>query len=211
MPTLFAFTDPHGKTRNAEAIVEALQERGVDGVLASGDLTYFGSVEQQFCSRLQGLNRPIYCIPGNHEDDERFRELRMWHSFWVDVSYKVVDAGSFLVGGIPGSEESWWPDLRVDQDLLEQTVALLTPAKRGKPFILLVHIPPSGCGLDGTKYPTPDAGGNATAGEVIKRLKPDLVITGHYHQHFGETGQLDGILIENPGPTGSFLEAVRVS
>lgn len=206
MTTIYAFTDPHGKTRHAEAIVAALQGADVDGIVASGDLTYFGSVQQHFCEKLQELNRPIYSIPGNHEDDERFRELRMWHPFWVDVSYKVVDAGSFLIGGIPGSSSEWWPDRKVDGDLVNQAVAILTPPHRKKPFVLLVHIPPSGCGIDGTKKLTPDAGGNATAREVIRILKPDLVVTGHYHQHFGESGQLDGIPVRNPGPDGSFLE-----
>lgn len=205
MVTIFAFTDPHGKTRAAEAIVQALDGREVDGVVASGDLTYFDQIEPGFGSNLFKLNRPIYAIPGNHESDDRMSDLRRFDPFWVDVSYKVVDVGKFLVAGIPGSNE-WWPDLKCDMDLARHMAAIIKPARRDKPFVILVHIPPSGCGIDGTKKMTPDAGGNATAREVIKILKPDLVVTGHYHQHFGERGHVDGIPVYNPGPTGSFIE-----
>lgn len=203
--TVFAFTDPHGKTRHAEAVILALETRDVDGIVASGDLTYFGMMEPKFCEKLKSLNRPIYCIPGNHESDEQMQELKLWNKFWIDVSYRIVDAGAFLIGGIPGTSE-WWADRKVDWEVVSQTVLLLDPPHRDKPFILLVHISPSGCGIDGIRHGSPDSGGSATAREVILRLKPDLVVTGHYHQDFGQMGYLSGIQIQNPGPNGSFID-----
>jgi len=98
-PHLFA--DPHGRLRGVPTL-ECLQRvlghalarrRGTDAVLCTGDIVNDEPEGYAHFARLLGeLGKPVYCIPGNHDDPARLRAALARPPFQVGGH---VDLGSW--------------------------------------------------------------------------------------------------------------------
>lgn len=207
MARILAFTDPHGEVKNAEKFRDLARSEKPNLLLCSGDLTLFGGHDPDFFKILSEIGRPIYFIPGNHDDAETVSRLVSTYSFLKDLSYRVMEDSGLCVGGLPGNDLAFWPGESSKDDGTRSMVReLMAPAIAGKTFILLAHYPPSGCGaVDGEAHPTPDSGGNALTRLIVEDLRPKLVLVGHYHQCFGQSDFVGSSRIVNPGPSGSII------
>lgn len=202
---VLAFTDPHGDVRNARNIVETAVRERPDLIVCAGDFSLFGNNWRGLFQELSRANRKIFLVGGNHESDALMGSLVREYPFLIDVAYTTAEENGVLVGGIPGYDRDFWPSRSVDDDVVAMIRDLWLERNRPKPFVFLTHYPPAGA-VDGLSAPTPDAGGSATVASAIMAIKPDLVVTGHYHQEFGSWGHILESWVVNPGPSGHILK-----
>lgn len=201
---ILSFTDPHGSVRHAHEIVALCKQESPDIIVCSGDFSRFEDDWMWFVGTISVLKKKVFLVGGNHESDRLMKEVVSAYPFLVDVAYRTVEENGILIGGLPGYDQGFWPSGKVDLAAVALSEELWGRRDRSKPFVFLTHFPPAGA-VDGRRYPTPDAGGSATISSIVKSVNPDLVVTGHYHQEFGRNGFVDGVKIENPGPSGKIL------
>ena len=208
MTRLLAFTDPHGEIDAARAVAKLDQLEKPDLIVCSGDLTFFGHRHALFFQTLSSIGKPIYFIPGNHEDAKTAAEIAKEWPFMIDVSWRVVEEVDLLITGVPGNDLAFWPGRsKGEEDAVEIMRNIVQIQNGADRLVFLAHYPPTGCQMvDGSRNPTPDAGGSATVRKITEKIHPSLVVTGHYHSCFNCEDRLDGIRILNPGPTGKILE-----
>jgi len=207
---VLAFTDPHGDVQDARQILELAARERPDMIVCSGDFSVFGNMWRPFLEALRGLERKIYVIGGNHEADGLMYALAQEYPYLADVAYTTLEENGILVGGVPGYDRDFWPSKKADDDVIAMARDLWGRGLRAKPFVFLTHFPPAGA-VDGLSHPTPDSGGSATVAAIVRMLKPDLVVTGHYHQEFGHVGWVGSAWVVNPGPSGAMLSVSRAS
>lgn len=201
---VLAFTDPHGATEAADAVIELAKKERPDLVVCSGDISYFNQRYERMCRRLADLGCLIYWVSGNHDAGmEDLVGAEFPHM--KDVSFLSIDLKNVSIGGVPGSEK-FWPDTHWDDDLVSLALRTYGRLDRSKPFILLSHFPPRGASIDGRSGGSPDAGGSQTVREIIDVLQPDLVVSGHYHSDFRRECRIGKVRCVNPGAMGSVYE-----
>jgi Icc-related predicted phosphoesterase len=206
---VLAFTDPHGDVGDARKVVEMAAQERPDIIVCSGDFSLFGNNWRGLFQELSRMKRNIYLVGGNHEADGLMRLLTREYPFFMDTDYTTLEENGILVGGIPGYDRDFWPSRAVNEEVVAMAHHIWNKRDHSKPFVFLTHYPPSGA-VDGLLNTPPDAGGSTTVASVIRSIKPDLVITGHYHEDFGCCGRLTESWIVNPGPSGRILLIDRI-
>lgn len=205
MTRLLAFTDPHGSLVAAHQIVALARREQPDLIVCAGDYSEFGTHFDGFFSLLRELGREILYVNGNHEDESTDTRVRASYPFLRPLEGKVLELAGLRLAGLPATTE-FWPGAGLDQDRLEQTLLELSLAPPGPgPLVVLSHFPPQGSPLTGTRFLTPDSGGSPLVRRIVERLKPALVISGHYHQDFGREADFLGGRLVNPGPEGRII------
>lgn len=154
-----------------------------DAVVATGDLTNDGSVEEyeRLAELLAPLPMPIYLVVGNHDDQRALRTVFTNHAHLVgengflqyavddfDVRLVVLDT---TVPGEPGGQ------------LCAQRLQWLdrTLAESGRPTIIAQHHPPFSSGIsimDHMGLAEPEA----EAVIVARHSHVQCVISGHFHR-----------------------------
>ncbi len=169
--------------QSALAHVEAIEPK-VDVVLGTGDLVDAGGLEeyQLLASLLKACTRPLYLIPGNHDERELMREVLREHghdylpesgflNYCVDLGELRLVALDTLVPGEPGGllceQRLAWLDERLGED--------------DKPTIVMQHHPPFATGL--SQMDGMGLSGSAEE-EAILRKHPHVerVLCGHIHR-----------------------------
>jgi Icc-related predicted phosphoesterase len=207
---ILAFTDPHGDVEDARRILDLASRERPDMIVCAGDFSLFGNNWRAFLEALRGLERKVYVVGGNHEADGLMYALAQEYPYLVDVAFTTLEENGILVGGLPGYDRDFWPSKKQDPDVVAMARDIWGKGLRAKPFVFLSHYPPAGA-VDGLAIPTPDAGGSATVAAIVRALEPDLVVTGHYHQDFGNMGWVGDVRVVNPGPSGAVLPVWRAS
>lgn len=110
-----------------------------DLVLATGDLTHDGTPQayQRFFELMKRFNRPVYCLPGNH--DEATTLANMADSDYCSTPGHIQRGQwqfIFLDSTIPGSEHA-----RLDADTLEQLDRQLRASPELHTLVCLHHQP----------------------------------------------------------------------
>ena len=205
MTKLLAFTDPHGEEPALKAILELARLQRPDVLVCSGDLTYCGEKYEAFVSGLGQLKQPVYFVTGNHESDRVAADISALFPYMENVGDRWVEAAGIQILGVPGSDR-YWPGAPPDRGLLERCLAVGSSLDRKKPLVLLGHYPPWKSAIAGMTHFSPDSGGSKVMLEIVAAIKPDLMITGHYHQDFGREDRLGPTRLINPGPNGRIIE-----
>lgn len=210
MARLLAFTDPHGSLVAAQRILELARREKPDLIICTGDYSEFGMRFDGFFAVLADLGREILYVNGNHEDGATDKRVRASYPFLRSVEGQVLSQAGLRLAGLPATPE-FWPGSRLDTDRLEQTLLELSLAPPGPgPLVVLSHYPPQGSAIAGMRYLTPDSGGSLLVRPIVERLKPALVISGHYHQDFGREAEFQGMRLVNPGPEGRIINCPDV-
>ena len=154
-----------------------------DAVVATGDLTDHGSVEEYglLAELLAPLQMPLYLVIGNHDDAHGLRKAFPKHEYLAGedgfVQYAVDDFGVRLVvldttvPGAPGGELCMQRLQWLDRTLSESD----------RPTIIAQHHPAFATGLskmDRMSLANPDA----QAAVVIKHPHVHCIISGRYHR-----------------------------
>jgi 3',5'-cyclic AMP phosphodiesterase CpdA len=155
-----------------------------DAVVATGDLTDHGSVEEYglLAELLAALPMPLYLVVGNHDDAHSLRSAFPHHEYLNGadgfVQYAVEDFEVRLVvldttvPGAPGGELCVRRLQWLDREL----------GKSERPTIIAQHHPPFATGL--TLMDRMGLGNPEAEATVIERHRHvQCVVSGHYHRN----------------------------
>ena len=204
-PHLFA--DPKGRLRGVETLSSLQQvlahitrrRLSFDAVLCSGDLVNDDSGGYaHFVREFTALGKPIYCVPGNHDDAAAMRRVLSRPPFqvggYVDLgrSWRLVLVDSSVPGRAGG---------RISRAELRALDAAIAGSDRY--IMVCLHHHPVGMASHWL-----DAVGIENADELFKVLdahsRVRLLTWGHVHQCFDARRQ--GVrLLGSPSTCGQFL------
>ncbi|MBQ9585304.1 MAG: PQQ-binding-like beta-propeller repeat protein [Muribaculaceae bacterium] len=125
-----------------EAVVE-INASDVDAVIVSGDLTNEGSDEQllNVKSILDGITKPLYVIPGNHENNWSQSACKTFNDLWGDDRF-VFTIGKLVVIGMNCGPFMKMGDGHIKQeDLIWLDKTLSEMVKPGMKVLSINHYP----------------------------------------------------------------------
>ena len=173
-----------GKLREA---VDEINASDAQVVLITGDLTNEGSDEQlrNVKGILDGINKPMYVIPGNHENNWSQSACKTFNDLWGSDRF-VFEVGQLVVVGMNCGPFMKMGDGHIKQeDLLWLDQTLKERVTRGKRVLSVNH------------YPILDDLDNYQ--DYVNVLKKYPVIThqcGHYHSWKQyETCGINGLMV----------------
>jgi len=199
MTRLLCFSDVHSNHRAARALVQRAPD--VDVVVGAGD----------FCDMRRGLDRtigilsdidtPTVLVPGNAESAEELETAcAHWNAAHVlHGSGATVGGVSFygIGGGIPVTPFGAW-----SWDFTEAQAAPLL-ADCPHDAVLIAHSPPNNC-VD--KDSSGRHLGSTSIHDAIEARALPLVVCGHIHNSWGQTGTIGSTTVLNAGPDGHVWE-----
>lgn len=193
------FVDMHQDLNDLAAIQKKLLENDVDFILCLGDFTWFGENLVGLMEMLNDLDKKMYLLHGNHEDEEsiianlpKFSNLEFVHKrmFPVDDVLFVCHGGGGFAQLVP-EFKSWVKEN--DSNL-----------KAAPKIVLATHAPPYGTDLDEV-----DAGWHVGVKDYINFIKtysPELALSGHIHESYKKKQKIGKTLLMNPGGDGEIFE-----
>jgi Icc-related predicted phosphoesterase len=182
---------------------------GFDVLVIGGDLLDLAGhadldtqivVVAKYLGRL-GARMPVAVCSGNHDLDaqsesgertaEWLQHLKL-EGVWVDQQGLTVPGCRFSIC-------PWWDGPESREKVAEFLVA--EARKDGRPWIWIYHAPPAGAK---TSWNGKDYTGDAFLTDLIEKLKPDIVLSGHiHHSPFRSQGnwfdRVDSTWVFNPG------------
>lgn len=204
-PHLFA--DPKGRLRGAETLsslrhvlAHAMRRRtSIDAVLCTGDIVNDDAGGYpHFARELTALGKPVYCVPGNHDNQAVMRRALSQAPFqvggYVDLgsAWRVVLLDSCLAGKASGRISA--TELKALEAALAGTDRYAMVCMHHHPVVMSSH--------------WLDAVGIENADELFEVLdahsRVRVVNWGHVHQCFD--GRRKGVrLLATPSTGGQFL------
>lgn len=194
---IMAFSDMHASAKAARGLVEAAQ--GADLVIGAGDFCNARQGLDAALALLAGIAAPMLVVPGNAESADELRAaaptgMTVLHGTGVEIDGRQFFGLGGAVPETPFGDWSW--------DLSEETAGgLLADCLRAD--VLICHSPPKGV-ADLTSHGL-SVGSVAIRG-AIERLRPRLLVCGHIHDSWGETGQIGRARVVNLGPVPNWFE-----
>ena len=165
------------------AVLEPLRQHGPwDMIVASGDLAHDGSGEayRELRRQLAALQRPVYCLPGNHDDKVTLaRELSGGNFHCAPACLAGGWLQLFLDSTVAGEEGGHLA--RHELERLEQALA----EHDGWPTLVWLHHQPVAVGsrwLDGMAVDNTEAFFDI----VARHPQIQAIVWGHVHQTFDQ-------------------------
>ena len=192
------FVDVHENRKSIKELVSRASQKDIDFVLCAGDFSTFGRGLRYILRLLQELGKPIYIIPGNHEEREGLlEEVLPAYSNCINLHQQAMMIGDHLFLGYGGGGFT-------QEDAEFRKLAREWYGKRhGAKIVLVTHGPPFATKLDilhGQHV------GNKDYRRFIERIKPKLTICGHLHETAGATDVIGPTRLVNPGWEGMVIE-----
>jgi len=196
---ILAFSDNHLNEHSIKEIKKKAKK--ADILICAGDLSWFGSGLKDILKDLNKIKKPLYIIPGNHEEwggdlrkvCKNYKNITFVHKTWRNIEgFKV-----FFWGGGGFADRN--------KELEEKMIKFKNFLKKGDQVIFVTHGPPYNTKLDFLEW----AGhvGCKSQRKFDRSIKPILHICGHLHEHMYEKEVLfKKTLIVNPGPEGTILK-----
>ncbi len=195
---ILAIADIHGDIQALGRILEQPAARSADVVACPGNLTdmFKGGPDfpqtdsaEMVVQKLLSLNKPLLCVPGNHDPPET---LDLLDDYGVNLHSKQRTLLNTTFAGFGGAHTPF-------NTLFEPTEEEVKAALKSftNPQVLLIHNPPKNTPLD--KIKTGEHVGSSTVREFILSKKPLLVLTAHIHEAAGQA-ILGPTTLLNPGP-----------
>ena len=196
---ILAFTDIHANVKLLEKIVK--KSARVDLLVCCGDFTFFGDGATLFFSILKKANKPLFLIPGNHEDMLAFNSLTQRFPFVTNLHRRSSLFQNHLFVGYGGGGFS-----SIDSGLETFVSSFVKKrASQQHPLIFITHAPPFKSKLDYLPHLHDHRGCKSTV-RAIKELRPILTLCGHFHETFHLHDHIGKTLVINPGPDGEILD-----
>ena len=194
---ILAFTDVHTNKKLVRLI--AKKASGVDLLICSGDLSYFGEGLNESIKELLKAKKKILIIFGNHELEEQITELENKYDNVIDIHKKPFHIGGYTFVGYGGDGFSIH-----DKKMEKYFSSLSKKLNKVSKLITVTHAPPGDTRLD--VLPHLGHVGNLSITKGIIDLKPILHLCGHLHENFGKKDRIGRTLIVNPGCDGKILD-----
>ena len=173
--------------RQLRLAVEEINRDDAQAVLMTGDLTNEGSDEQlrNVKSILDDINKPLYVVPGNHENNWSQSACKTFVDLWGNDRF-VFEIDSLVVIGLNCGPFMKMGDGHIKQEdlawLERELHARVTPGKR----VLSIN-----------HYPLKDDLDNYVAyHDILRRFPVVAHQNGHYHhwEHY-VTGGINGVMV----------------
>lgn len=200
---ILVLSDIHGRTDGLDRLAD--RSGPVDLLIASGDLTHFGNLDdaRRIIGELKKINSELMAIAGNC-DNREIEEMLIRDGLAPEAEgFKIRGVRLIgLSGALPGPVRT--PYERSEKDFEEalssmgKTMPGRDAARRRDPecLVLVSHQPPHGSVADRVAH-FKHVGSHAIRNWVEKHT-PSLVISGHIHESHGH--ELEGRThVVNPG------------
>ena len=169
-----------------EAVIE-INASNVDAVIVSGDLTNEGSDEQliNVKSILDGITKPLYVIPGNHENNWSQSACKTFNDLWGNDRF-VFTVGKLVVIGMNCGPFMKMGDGHIKQEDLTWLDSTLS--KMVKPGMKVLSV---------NHYPLLDDLDNyQDYVDVLKKYPVITHLNGHWHRwRQYETDGINGLMV----------------
>ncbi len=182
----------HHDTAVAEALAADIRANAPNLVVASGDFTQIGTEAEFQAARkfLDGLELPVFAVPGNHDVPARDLLRRFISPYglyrkYIDTELEpLLDLGDVVLAGIKTSRrwraELNWAHGSISRGQLETLERRLGDTSPGALRIVVAHHPlmqPEGDVLKPMRL----VRRAHQALETFSRLRVRLVLSGHFH------------------------------
>ena len=194
---ILACSDLHSDAALTAKLIAASAE--ADLVIIAGDFCNYHKDLAASVAPLAEIPCPILAVPGNHETVDELtavapRNMTVLHG----QSHAIGNVQFFGIGyGIPTTPfGDWSADLSEAEatDMLENCHQV---------DILISHSPPKG--IADTTSQGVNVGSTAVRA-ATERLKPQLLLCGHIHEAWGQTGVIGDTHVQNLGPRANWYE-----
>ena len=195
-----AFVDMHQDLGDFAILQERLAANpDVKHIICLGDFTFFGQNMPELLELLDSLEKDVFLIHGNHEDEEEIDKIIKKYAHITFVHKKIVeiDGVTFVFfggGGFSSKEPEFKKLVRTHDSLLRSS----------KKIVLATHPPPYNTILDELQ-PGWNVGVKDFK-EFIETYDPVLAISGHIHENYKKQGLHKKTLLVNPGGDGEIFE-----
>ena len=195
---ILAFGDVHGDDEALSAIHKLAIARNPDILVCVGDFTIFGMdmlvLLEQLNLLAEIIQKPLFLIPGNHEDEDELAEIISEYENITYIHRKAHIHDNVLFIGYGGGGFA-----QRDPDFAN-FIQELGPVQL--PCVLLTHQPPFGNNLDTLHGKST---GNSDYTNFIRETQPLLALSGHIHENFGVQDKIGNTILLNPGPKGIII------
>lgn len=186
------------------AFGEVLQKaKNVDLVVDLGDCSFFGDGQEKIIKEYSKLKKPVLILHGNHEFSDDLKKLSSKHEnlFFLHEKFFEFENIIFYGNGDGGFSSK---DDRLETNFKEIDKRFKNFRKKTKnPItILAFHSPPYKTCLD---YVHSEHVGSKTKANLIKYVKPNIVVSGHIHECAYARETVKKIFFLNPGPRGRII------
>ena len=197
MMKILSFADVHAQKSSLKIIAE--KARHADLMICAGDLSIFGHGLEQSLQALNKADKPILIIPGNHETEEDIRHLSQRFQHVISIHKRAYQVGDYIFVGFGGGGFS----LREpEMEAFFKKIAHKLP--QGKKLIFVTHAPPYNTVLDYLPWLKEHRGCKTTV-DIIKMIKPHLVVCGHFHETASKNCMIGKTFAINPGCNGKIV------
>ena len=199
---LLVFSDVHSDLNAARRLVERAGE--VDAVVGAGDFCQMRRNLDATIDVLREIETPTVLVPGNAESVDELRAACVgWPSAHVlHGDGATVGGVSFfgIGGGIPVTPFGDW-----SYDFSEEEAETLL-SECPSEGVLVSHSPPHGV-VD--QDSSGEHLGSTAVRDAVRDRSLQLVVCGHIHGSWEETGTIGDTTVVNAGPNGLVREVER--
>ncbi len=193
------FSDTHDDFDILKKLVKRSKEKDIECVLVAGDFTDFERNMRKVFKALQTIGKPVYVIPGNHEEGDIYKEVIKEYPNCINVDRSAIDLNSHVLLSYGG-------DGFAMEDPEFRAIAREWYGKyKDKKVVLMLHGPPFATKLDYLDHLKRHVG-NKDYRKFIERMQPRLVICGHLHETAGLTDEIGTSKIVSPQWEGAVIE-----
>lgn len=191
------FVDLHENSKALKGLVSRASESDIDFIVCAGDLSNFGKGLKNALDAFEKINKKLYIIPGNHEENMVLDKFAEEYPFLINFHHRTFKIGAYIFLGHGGGGFA-------NQDEEFRKIGREWYGKfKEKKTVLVTHGPPAETKLDLLNN---QHVGNVDYRKFIQRIKPRLVICGHLHELAGTVDTIDKTKVINPGWEGMVVE-----
>ncbi|MBT4446244.1 hypothetical protein HOA92_03550 [archaeon] len=191
------FSDVHEDMKQINKLEKRAKEEDIEFIIVAGDFTTFNRSLRVVFKKFNSWGKPVYVIPGNHEEGEEYDNTIKEYSNLVDLHKSAVERDNYVFLGFGGDGFS-----RQDPEFRKIARKWYGNFKNKK-VVLITHGPAYKSKLDklGKRHI-----GNIDYRKFIERIKPKLAISGHLHETIGEIDKIGNTKLINPCWDGMVIE-----
>ncbi|MBD3164498.1 hypothetical protein GF323_04810 [Candidatus Woesearchaeota archaeon] len=196
-----AFVDLHGNRKYFNILKKKIKEHKPDFLICAGDFTTFEQGVKKLVAKLSRLNKRIFLIHGNHEEEALVREIS---KKYPNVKFIHKRISAFKNIRLIGWGGGGFTEKDIEFEEWARTIkAKLDKFKKKKKILILVsHSPFYNTALD--KIMGRHLGNKSLTG-FIKKFRINYAFCGHFHENFGKGDKIKGCKVFNPGPRGKVV------
>lgn len=192
---ILAFVDLHGSIKKLKELKN--KAKNADIIVCAGDITIFGTEQDQIMTQLNNTGKKVLLIHGNHEMEEETKALCTLFPNLEFIHEKTYEFQNHTFIGWGGGGFSL-----IDKEFEKFTNKIKKKIK-GKKIVLITHAPPYNTKVD---YLYKQHAGNKSIRKFIETNQPKLVVCGHLHETANKKDKIKKTLIINPGAEGTILK-----